>query len=275
MWIHVFPIWPPPSWISEWYRRMLPLTKTSYSRIGLLFEGFVSRNLHAFRKAYITFIRPFIKYASNVWSPHLLMHINSIERVQRHFTKRITELRDISYRECLSILYLDTLEYRRLSCDLTLYYTIFNNLTPWSPSEYFNASISPYSLNSVYHDFNIRKPMCWTNSFENDFFNRCVSAWYSLPSSLVKSKSVASFKYNLRCKMIYLHFWTMFCRIWIYFVFIMLINLYLWIHINGFNVKPCDYQRYIYRHITIVFKLLLFHVSWSFKYQIHISRRWS
>jgi len=40
--------------------------------------------------------------------------------------------------------------------------------------------------------------MCWTNLFENDFFNGCVSAWNSLPSSLVKSKSVASFKYNLQ-----------------------------------------------------------------------------
>jgi len=53
-----------------------------------------------------------------------VIHINSIERVQRHFTKRITELHDFSYREHLSILNLDTLEYRRLSCDLTSYYKI-------------------------------------------------------------------------------------------------------------------------------------------------------
>jgi len=72
----------------------------AYSRIGLLFRGFVSRNLHAFRQAYITYIRPLLEYESNVWSPH--WHINSIERVQRHFTKRITELRDFSYRERLS-----------------------------------------------------------------------------------------------------------------------------------------------------------------------------
>jgi len=103
---------------------------------------------------------------------HLLMHINSIERVQCHFTKRITELRDVSYREGLSIPDIDTSEYRRLACDLTLYYKIFNNLTPWSPSEYFNVGMPPYSLHSIYHDFNIRKPMCQTNSFEND----CVSA---------------------------------------------------------------------------------------------------
>ena len=71
----------------------------AYSRIGILFRGFASRNLHVFRQTYITYIRPILGYASNVWSPHLLMHINSIERVQRHFTKRITELRNFSYRE--------------------------------------------------------------------------------------------------------------------------------------------------------------------------------
>jgi len=76
----------------------------AYSRRGLLFRGFVSRNLHVFRQAYITYIKPLLEYASNVWSPHLLMHINSIEKVQRHFTKKITELRDFSYRERLSTL---------------------------------------------------------------------------------------------------------------------------------------------------------------------------
>jgi len=95
---------------------------------------------------FITYIRPLLEYASNVWSPHLLMHINSIKRVQRHFTKRLTELRDFSYRERLSILNLDTLEYHRLSCDLILDYKIFNNLTPWSPSEYFNVSMPVYIL---------------------------------------------------------------------------------------------------------------------------------
>jgi len=39
-------------------------------------------------------------------------------------------LRDLSYRERLSILNLDTLKYRCLSRDLTLYYKIFNNLAP-------------------------------------------------------------------------------------------------------------------------------------------------
>jgi len=195
-WIMILVLTSTYSTTSEHIDRIV--AKGIFSHIGLLFRGFVSPKLHVFRQAYITYIRPLLEYASNVWSPHLLMHINSIERVQRHFTKRLTELRDFSYRERLSILNLDTLEYLRVSCDLTMYYKIFNNPTPWSPSEYFNVRMPPYSLHYVYHDFNIRKSMCRTNSFENDFFNWCVSTWNSLPSSLVKSKYVASFKYNLK-----------------------------------------------------------------------------
>jgi hypothetical protein len=170
----------------------------AYSRIGILFRGFVSRNLPVLKQAYITYIRPLLEYASNVWSPHLITRINSLERVQRHFTKRITSLRDLSYQERLVMLNLDTLEYRRLSCDLTLYYKVCHNLTPWLPSEYFNFDKPSYNLHSIQHEFNIRKPLCRTNIFENDFFNRCVTVWNSLPSYVVNSMSVASFKINLK-----------------------------------------------------------------------------
>jgi len=59
---------------------------------------------------------------------HLIMHINSLERVQRHFTKRITELHDLSYQERLTVLNLETLEYQRLSSDLTIKFFIISLL---------------------------------------------------------------------------------------------------------------------------------------------------
>jgi len=43
--------------------------------------------------------------------------------------------------ERLNVLNLETLEYRRLSSDLTMYYKVFHNLTPWAPSDYFNIVI--------------------------------------------------------------------------------------------------------------------------------------
>jgi len=91
--------------------------------------------------------------------------------------------------------------------------------------------------------------------------NRCVSVWNSLPSSLVKSKSVASFKHNLRCIDLS-SFSNYVFRIWIYFLFII---CELTCIICVFIFIPCDYQRYICCPIIIVFKLLLFYVSWSLK----------
>lgn len=45
--------------------------------------------------------------------------------------------------------------------------------------------------------FNLPKPLCRAKISENNFFNRCVSAWNSLPCQVVESKSVALFKHNL------------------------------------------------------------------------------
>jgi len=50
MCIHVFPVSVPPSWISKWYRRVLPLTKTSFS----------SPNIKSNIKRY--FIQPYYVY---------------------------------------------------------------------------------------------------------------------------------------------------------------------------------------------------------------------
>ena len=104
------------------------LISKGYSRVGLLFKGFASRSPRVLRQAYVTFVRPVLEYASNVWSPHLKKHINSIERVQKHFTKRIKSLSHLCYTERLLALDIEPLELRRLKSDLVLYYKMFNNL---------------------------------------------------------------------------------------------------------------------------------------------------
>jgi len=48
-------------------------------------------------------------------------------------------------------------------------YKVFRILTPWAPSDYFNIAIPQHNLHYVHHDFNIRKPLCRTNIFANDF----------------------------------------------------------------------------------------------------------
>jgi len=54
-------------------------------------------------------------------------------------------LQDLSDLPVLLRLNLETLEHRRLSCDLTMYYKVFHSLTPWVPSDYLTLLLLHYS----------------------------------------------------------------------------------------------------------------------------------
>ena len=72
-------------------------------------------------------VRPKVEHLTPIWSPFYLKDIDSIERVQRSFTKKIPGLSHMSYKERLQTLGIKSLEYRRLEYDLMLAYKILNN----------------------------------------------------------------------------------------------------------------------------------------------------
>ena len=164
----------------------------AYSRVGVLFRGFASRNVQVLKQAYVTYVRPVLEYASSVWSPHLLKHINAIERVQKQFTRRIASLSDLTYPERLAAIDLEPLEVRRLRMDLVLYYKCLNNLVALSGSEYFCQS--QHNSQTRTGGNRLTRPGCSTNRFQNDFFNRCLSCWNRLPAHVINADSVFVFK---------------------------------------------------------------------------------
>ena len=167
----------------------------AYSRIGILFKGFASREVQLLKQAYTTYIRPVLEYASSVWSPHLLKHVNSIERVQKYFTKQIPSLRQFSYPERLALIGLEPLEVRRLKFDLILYYKSFHNLIALPYNLYFNFQSN---LSQTRTGGNRIIPvLCNTNRFANDFFNRSVNCYNNLPLNVINSQSLIVFKHLL------------------------------------------------------------------------------
>ena len=164
----------------------------AYARVGILFKGFATRNINILKQAFITYVRPVLEYASSVWSPHLIKHINAIERVQKRFTKRIPELSKLSYAERLACISLEPLELRRLKIDLLLYYKCFNGLVDLPSNHYF--SISERSSQTRSGGYRLNMQLCHTNRFENSFFNRCLACWNALPDNIINANSVNSFK---------------------------------------------------------------------------------
>ena len=173
------------------------LVSKGFQRLGVLFRGFASRSVRVLKQAYVTFVRPVLEYASSVWSPHLLKHINAIERVQKYFTKRIPTLCDLSYPERLAAIDLEPLELRRLKADLIFYYKSLHNLTALPSNDYFFEL--NYTTSTRSGGNRLLRPPCNTNCFANDFFNRCLPCWNALPSDVINADNLARFK-NLLSK---------------------------------------------------------------------------
>jgi hypothetical protein len=88
-------------------------------RSSTLLWAFLSRWLDIMRTAFITYIRLLLEYDSVVWNPCHKYLIDSLENVQRNFSKQIPTLSSYSYYERLAMLNLEPLEIRRLRFDLT------------------------------------------------------------------------------------------------------------------------------------------------------------
>ena len=87
-------------------------------RANLIHRTFLSKNVASLVRSYKVYIRPLLEYNSVIWSPSQIGLINSLESVQRCFTKRLKDLHyTTSYADRLSILKLQSLEHRCLIND--------------------------------------------------------------------------------------------------------------------------------------------------------------
>jgi hypothetical protein len=147
------------------------------------------------RRAFITYVRPILEYNSVVWNPCAIHLIDSLENVQRNFTKRLPTLKHLTYFERLASLGLEPLELRRLRFDLIYYFKIFNHLTPLDPDEVF---IAYQPISSSRSSPYLQRPTKASNRILSILFYRCISAWNNLPGNLRHVSSLPGFKRGLR-----------------------------------------------------------------------------
>ena len=107
-------------------------------------------------KAFKTYVRPLLEYNSSVWSPHLLRDINSIERVQRRFTKSLRGMHDPCYDERLARLQLERLEACCIRADVINAHKILFGLTTINRNNFL--TLSARSTKTRGHDYKLIPP---------------------------------------------------------------------------------------------------------------------
>lgn len=98
--------------------------------------GFIIRtcrsftNINCIRVLYIAYVSSVLSYASTVWNPQYTVSINRIESVQHRFMRYVTHKIYLPYCDYglrCRVLDFQTLQQRRLACDLLFIYKLSNN----------------------------------------------------------------------------------------------------------------------------------------------------
>lgn len=165
------------------------------NRAFLIRKCFHSGDGQLLTRAFLTYVRPLLEYACPVWSPRQKYLIEKLEGVQRHFTKRIPGLWNLSYEERLAQLNLQPLAVRREGHDLRLVYNIVHKNTDTTLSSVFQPSASTCTRG---HAYKLQCQYSGVDTTKYFFCNRVVKLWNELPMDAVSARNVLAFKRFLR-----------------------------------------------------------------------------
>lgn len=167
--------------------------KKANSMMGLIRRTFSYLSCNLFKKLYVTFVRPHLEYAQVIWSPHFKKQINLIENVQKRATKYVDGLKYMDYPERLRKLKLPSLKYRRARGDMI---EIFKHFHVYDKSA-ISKKFQPKERASRKHNFQLydRTAKDGVRGIQsNSFYYRSVHTWNNLPSKVVTTKNINTFK---------------------------------------------------------------------------------
>ena len=163
------------------------------SMVGLIRRSFSYLSCYLFRKLYLAFVRPHLEYAQAVWAPHSKKLINMIENVQIRATKLVDRLGSLTYTERLQKLNIPTLVHRRARGAMIELFKHFNTYS----SDTLSDSFQPRQRSTRSHDHQLleRVPKDGVRGLQsNSFYYRYTRIWNNLPTDIVPSRSLNSFK---------------------------------------------------------------------------------
>ena len=167
--------------------------RKAYFSIRNLFNTFKNHDCRFYANLYICYVRPLLESASQIWSPIQKGNIDGIESVQRYFTRRLPDLKDIPYLDRLKLLKLETLEARRIKSDLVLFYKMLLGKT----DIHVNSS---YQFVHSYRGHNKTLFLHYSRTDKRNFFwiNRIVHHWNNLSYDIVNANTISNFKAKLQ-----------------------------------------------------------------------------
>ncbi|GMR40267.1 hypothetical protein PMAYCL1PPCAC_10462, partial [Pristionchus mayeri] len=158
------------------------------AQVNIMFKCFYSTDHCLYNRAFVTFVRPLLEYCSVVWSPTTVTLANSIESVQRNFTRRLFARCNIPYTcypQRISLLSLQTLEHRRFLSDLLFLHKSIHGFYSYDHSSLYIISPLTRNLRRA-HSLRVSLPFASPKS-HSSFVTRTIDRWNVFSNQIVTS----------------------------------------------------------------------------------------
>ena len=157
---------------------------------------FKDRSKTTMLQLYKTMVRSRLEYCCPLWNPNKIQDIQTIEAIQKAFTKKITGLREIDYWERLKHLNITSLQRRRERYVIIHIFKIINDMAPndlniqWYNHKRLGTKIKLPKLNNA--------PKYASSLMDASFRIKGASLWNLLPADTNTQKALDPFKIKLQ-----------------------------------------------------------------------------
>ena len=165
--------------------------------LGQLTRGCTWRDPENLTNLYKVYVRPHLEYAQASWSPWSQADIQTLEQVQRRFTRQVSGIGSLPYEERLDRLGLTTLQARRDRGDMIETYKIITGKVDVQSSTWFSPLASrdgAASTRATNGHLNLARTEAKSEIRQNQFSVRVVPKWNALPDLVKSQDTLNNFK---------------------------------------------------------------------------------
>ena len=165
---------------------------------GLIQRSFQCLDKKTFVSLYKILVRAHLDYASSVWAPYKIKHIEMLENVQRRCTRQLLYLKDMSYEQRLKTLKLPKQSYRRLRGDMIEVYKIIKGVYDKEAASFLKMWSDVVQRDGGRgHNVKIYLQRGTKSLRQKAFGLQIVTTWNNLPEEVVNATNINVFKRRL------------------------------------------------------------------------------
>ena len=183
----------------SWHQHIDYIKQKAWFRIHIMRKLKFKLDRKSLETIYLSFIRPLLEYGDVIWDNCTQYEKNELDKVQNEaarITTGTTKL--VSLDNLYKEVGWQTLHRRRQDHKITLFYKMFNQLTPVYLSSLIPQQVNAISHHNLRNSNDIHTIRSNTSLYHNSFLPSTLRQWNSLPVEVRQLNTLSSFKTFLK-----------------------------------------------------------------------------